>query len=206
MVTPAGLLVTRPVPSTSTGPSVREMVLGSEGRLGIITEATVQVPPLPPERTILGYLFPSWARVARRDARHRGQRGGAVGHARRPTPTRRAFSFATQQGPDAARQAQVDRAQDVPRARQGLRPRARCASAFIGYEGSERHVEAQRKAVGQIVERHGGLCIGSSPGELYDQKKFDTPYIRDFLLDRGVLADVSETAAPWSELGRSTTA
>jgi alkyldihydroxyacetonephosphate synthase len=44
------------------------------------------------------------------------------------------------------------------------------------------------------------LCIGSSPGELYDQKKFDTPYIRDFLLDRGVAADVSETAMPWSQL------
>jgi alkyldihydroxyacetonephosphate synthase len=72
--------------------------------------------------------------------------------------------------------------------------------SFIGYEGSHRHVAAQRKLVGRIVGRHGGLCIGSSPGELYDQKKFDTPYIRDFLLDRGALADVSETAAPWSLL------
>jgi hypothetical protein len=36
-------------------------------------------------------------------------------------------------------------------------------------------------------------------GELYDQKKFDTPYIRDFLLDRGAIGDVSETAAPWVE-------
>ena len=52
----------------------------------------------------------------------------------------------------------------------------------------------------RIVKRHGGLCIGASPGELYDQKKFDTPYIRDFLLDRGAPADVSETSAPWSEL------
>ena len=76
---------------------------------------------------------------------------------------------------------------------------------FIGYEGSERHVGAQRKAVGRIVARHGGLCIGASPGELYDQKKFDTPYIRDYLLDRGALADVSETAAPWSALQTSTT-
>ena len=42
--------------------------------------------------------------------------------------------------------------------------------------------------------------MGRSPGELYDQKKFDTPYIRDFLLDRGALADVSETSAPWSAL------
>ena len=72
--------------------------------------------------------------------------------------------------------------------------------AFIGYEGSAGHVKAQRKLVGAIVKAHGGLCIGSGPGALYDQKKFDTPYIRDYLLDRGALGDVSETAAPWSEL------
>ena len=46
----------------------------------------------------------------------------------------------------------------------------------------------------------GGSWFGKGPGELYDQKKFDTPYIRDFLLDRGAIGDVSETAAPWSKL------
>ncbi|MEJ7714297.1 MAG: FAD-binding oxidoreductase [Thermoleophilaceae bacterium] len=60
MVAPSGILQVRPVPSTSTGPSVREMVLGSEGRLGIITEATVHVRRLPARRKILGYLFPTW--------------------------------------------------------------------------------------------------------------------------------------------------
>jgi alkyldihydroxyacetonephosphate synthase len=72
--------------------------------------------------------------------------------------------------------------------------------AFIGYEGSERHVRDQRHKVARVIKPHGGLCIGTGPGELYDQKKFDTPYIRDFLLDRGVLADVSETSAPWGRL------
>jgi alkyldihydroxyacetonephosphate synthase len=62
-------------------------------------------------------------------------------------------------------------------------------------------VAQQRRLVGSIAKRHGGICIGAGPGQLYDQKKFDTPYIRDFLLDRGALADVSETAAPWSALG-----
>ena len=42
--------------------------------------------------------------------------------------------------------------------------------------------------------------MASGPGELNDQKKFETPYLRDFLLDCGALADVSETSAPWSHL------
>src|SRR5262249_40713844 len=62
VVTPNGVLVTRPVPSASTGPSVREMILGSEGRLGIITEATVHVHRIPKKRQIYGYLFQDWSR------------------------------------------------------------------------------------------------------------------------------------------------
>ncbi|MDI1290486.1 MAG: FAD-linked oxidase C-terminal domain-containing protein, partial [bacterium] len=74
------------------------------------------------------------------------------------------------------------------------------ALSFIGFEGSASHVKYQKKLVKQIVKNHRGMGIGSGPGALYDQKKFDTPYIRDFLLDHGAAADVSETAAPWSKL------
>ena len=60
VVMPGKVLEVRPLPHTSTGPSVRQMVLGSEGRLGVITEVTVQVHRIPEVRVILGYLFPSW--------------------------------------------------------------------------------------------------------------------------------------------------
>jgi len=72
--------------------------------------------------------------------------------------------------------------------------------SFVGYEGSTSHVARQKAIVKKIVGEHGGIVVGKGPGALYDQKKFDTPYIRDFLLDRGAAADVSETAAPWSHL------
>jgi alkyldihydroxyacetonephosphate synthase len=198
VVTPAGLLNIRPVPSTSTGPSVREMVLGSEGRLGIICEATIHVRRLPQERTILGYLFPSWAAsiAAMRDV---AASEAAPSVTRVADPEETAFSFATKKASTLVDKAQSKALQLFLTKRKGFDLEQMCLG-FIGYEGSERHVAAQRKAVGRIVSHHGGICIGSSPGELYDQKKFDTPYIRDYLLDRGVLGDVSETAAPWSAL------
>ena len=173
------------------------MVLGSEGRLGIITEATVHVHRVPLERTILGYLLPTWA------ASLEAMREIAAAEAY-PSVTRvsdaneTSFSFATRKQPTALDRVKSRALQQVLRRRDF--DLERMCLAFIGYEGSERHVAAQRKHVGRIVRRHGGLCIGSGPGALYDQKKFDTPYIRDFLLDRGALADVSETAAPWSVL------
>jgi alkyldihydroxyacetonephosphate synthase len=197
IATPQGLLALRPVPATSTGPSVREMVLGSEGRLGIITEATVHVHRVPLERRILGYLFPTWAaalecmrEIAAADVYPSVTRVSDANETR--------FSFATRKTPTALDRVKSRALQEVLRRRDF--DLERMCLAFIGYEGGARHVGEQRKRVGRIVRRHGGLGIGSGPGVLYDQKKFDTPYIRDFLLDRGALADVSETAAPWSRL------
>jgi alkyldihydroxyacetonephosphate synthase len=198
VVTPAGTLVTRPVPHTSTGPSVREMVLGSEGRLGIITEATVHVHRLPEQRTILGYLFPDWERaLAAMQAIAESEASPSVTRVSDSYET--AFSFSTRKHPTPLDRAKSKALTTFLERRKGYDLEAMCLS-FIGYEGSKAHVATQRKLVGKIVSRHGGLCIGSSPGELYDQKKFDTPYIRDFLLDRGAPADVSETSAPWSKL------
>src|SRR5690625_4804277 len=60
VVLPGRVVDLRPLPSTSSGPSVREMILGSEGRLGVITEAWVHVHRIPENREIIAYLFPNW--------------------------------------------------------------------------------------------------------------------------------------------------
>jgi alkyldihydroxyacetonephosphate synthase len=186
VVTPAGLLVTRPVPAASNGPSVREMVLGSEGRLGIITEATVHVRRIPERRTILGYLFPTWTDglEAMRDLAG-SEYSASVTRVSDANETQ--FSFAMRVNPTTVDKLQSVALQNYLRRRRGFDPKQMCLS-FIGYEGSERHVAAQRRAVGRLVKRHGGLCVGSGPGVLYDQKKFDIP------------GDVSETATTWSNL------
>ena len=93
VVTPSGTLAVRPVPSTSTGPSVREMVLGSEGRLGVITEATIQVRRIPPERKIIGYLFPAWG-VALAALRDVAASEASPSVTRVSDPPETAFSFA----------------------------------------------------------------------------------------------------------------
>jgi alkyldihydroxyacetonephosphate synthase len=198
VVTPSGTLVTRPVPVMSTGPSVREMVLGSEGRLGVITEATVHVRRLPERRTILGYLFPNFADglAAMRDI---AASECSVSVTRVSDAPETRFSFAMRKRPTLVDTLQSTALRTFLGHRLGYALDQMCLS-FIGYEGSDGHVALQRKAVGKIVKRHGGLCIGSGPGALYDQKKFDTPYIRDYLLDRGAAGDVSETAMPWSRL------
>ncbi|QOR70924.1 FAD-binding oxidoreductase [Ruania alkalisoli] len=197
-VLPGKVLTLRPLPSTSTGPSVREMILGSEGRLGVITEAWVHVHRLPENREVIAYLFPNWAAgiAAMRDI--------SVSDAT-PSITRvsdaneTAFSLATRKESKGLSSKVGEGLFELLR-RRGWDLEKVCIS-YIGYEGGSAKVRADKSEVGKIVGEHGGIKLGKGPGAMYDQKKFDTPYLRDFLLDRGALGDVSETAAPWSRLG-----
>jgi alkyldihydroxyacetonephosphate synthase len=198
VVTPMGTLVIRPVPHTSTGPSVREMVLGSEGRLGIITEATVHVHRVPEHRTILGYLFPDWP-CALGAMQEIAASEASPSVLRVSDANETEFSFATKKDSSPLDELKSKALGAYLERRRGFDLGSMCLS-FIGYEGSRLSVTARRTLGGRIAARHGGLCVGSGPGVLYDQKKFDIPYIRDYLLDRGALGDVAETSAPWSAL------
>ncbi|GAA2754542.1 FAD-binding oxidoreductase [Amnibacterium kyonggiense] len=196
---PGGLLDLRATPSASTGPSVREMILGSEGRLGVITEAVVQVHRVPAKRSIHAYFFPNWRagtkamrQIAASDvhpAITRVSDGRETGFSLSTSKESKGFGAFAQKALFAFLQ------------RRGWNLDEMCLS-FIGYEGEPAHVAKQRRAVERIVKRNGGISVGTGPGVLYDQKKFDTPYLRDFLLDRGTAGDVSETSVPWTGLDR----
>ncbi|MCU1406914.1 MAG: FAD-binding oxidoreductase [Glaciihabitans sp.] len=197
VVRPGNVLVIRAIPSASTGPSVREMILGSEGRLGVITEVTVQVHRIPEKREILAYLFPNFE--AGLKAMHDISESDATPSVTRVSDGNETiFSFATSKASKGL-SSLVTKGLGVFLKSKGWDTNKMCLS-FIGNEGSPDHVSRNQKIIASIVKKHGGLGIGKGPGVLYDQKKFDTPYIRDFFLDFGGSADVSETAAPWSKL------
>jgi len=197
MVMDGQVLVLRPLPSSSSGPSVREMVLGSEGRLGIITEAWVNVHRLPPVREIQAYFFPTY------DAGLQAMQWITESDAA-PSITRvmdaNETQFSMANGKKSSRVSHL-----MTRAIQEVMTRKgwdlnQIALGFVGYEGTAVHVRYEKSLVGKVVSRAGGMSVGKGPGVLYDQKKYDIPYIRDFLLDRGIPADVSETATPWALL------
>jgi alkyldihydroxyacetonephosphate synthase len=198
LVRPGGSVIIRPIPSASNGPSVREMILGSEGRLGIVTQAWVQVHRIPAKRDVYAYFFPNFEtglkamqEIAESDAT--------------PTITRVSdnmetrFSLATSKESHGITKFVSGTVLPAIFKSKGWNLDDICLS-FIGYEGGERHAKLQKKLVDKIVKKYNGMGVGKGPGILYDQKKFDTPYIRDFLLDRGAAGDVSESAAPWSKL------
>ena len=166
VVTPTGILVVRPIPSMSAGPSIREMILGSEGRLGIITEATTGSPAArtADDPGFLSRVSPTvWWRCRRSPTAT-----ARCLHAR-PRRGRDAVLVCHAQASDTGGAGSVGSAHALPQAssRLGRQP----LLSFIGYEGRRRHVAAQRHAVGQIVGTStAALCIGSGPGALMTRR------------------------------------
>lgn len=201
VVRPSGTVRLRPVPSESTGPSLREMFIGSEGRLGVITDLWVHVHRMPEQRVVVAYMYPSWEPAVA--AIH------AMADAEIPTTFVRisdahetAMSLSTQKEAVTIKkkiEARVTEELWAFMRRRGWDTDAMCIS-YVCFEGSSADVDARRRQVVKIAKAHGALVLGTGPGALYDQKKFDTPYLRDFLLEQHVMGDVSETAAPWSKL------
>ena len=203
VVRPGGTLVIRSLPSTSTGPSVREMILGSEGRLGVITEVTAQIRRNAEVREIQAYFFPNFATGLK--AMQEISESDATPSITRVSDGRESgFSLATSKSRKGLSKfvtgtvlPQLMKNKGWAKQPGGLE---NIALSFIGFEGSKARAKANKAIVDKIVKKHNGMGVGTGPGVLYDQKKFDTPYLRDFLLDRGAVGDVSETAAPWSKL------
>jgi alkyldihydroxyacetonephosphate synthase len=72
--------------------------------------------------------------------------------------------------------------------------------AILGFEGGEREIDQRRNRVSEILHDADGLPLGERPGRAWLRGRYSGPYLRDSLLDRGVMAETLETAATWSNL------
>ena len=197
MVTPGGILATRTVPKASSGIDVNHLCIGSEGTLGVITEATMQVHPRPGSHRTHGYLFRDFeAGIA---AMHECVRKECVPSMMRLNdPDKTALSLAFK--PPSSRLSQT-----ISKVMKGyLRVKgfdfARTCLMLTTFEGSQDSVARQHSRVNAIYRRFGGVDLGASSGKSFESTKYDFPHIRDFLLDRGITSDVSETSTVWSNL------
>ena len=77
---------------------------------------------------------------------------------------------------------------------------ARACLMLTTFEGSKAGAARQQDQVNAIYRRFGAVDLGSSSGKSFESTKYDFPHIRDFLLDRGITSDVSETSTVWSNL------
>ncbi len=187
--TPLGDLATLDVPASAAGPSLRDVVAGSEGALGVITQVSLRVHPLPAVQRFEGWFAPGFE--AGCDAlRQLEQRGLAPDVARLSDEDETRFSLAL------AGTGRV--AQAVIGAR--LRGAPGCL-LVLGWEGTPEAVARRRRDAASLLRGAGAKSMGEGPGRAWAASRFAGPHLRDDLLDRGVMVETLETATSWSNLG-----
>ena len=192
-VTPAGELGTKAAPASAAGPSLRELVVGSEGVLGVICEATLRLRPAPAAHRYEGWSFASFVEGC--DAFRVMEQAGAAAHVNRLSDedeTRLTMALASS----------GSTTEKLGRRYLRMRGHEGGCIAIVGFEGSEEEVEDRRREAAGLLRAGGGVSLGHRPGEAWHRSRFAAPYLRDELLDRGVLVDTLETATSWSNLGK----
>jgi alkyldihydroxyacetonephosphate synthase len=179
VATPQGTLNLGRAPKSAAGPDLRQLLLGSEGALGVITSLTVGIRPSPRLRVYDGWRFPSFWEGARA-LRKLAQDG--------PLPTVLRLSDEAETALSLASPTLL-----------GDDPGAGGCLAIVGHEGSPADVSARVAAVKWALEG-AGAERDREAGELWARSRYQGPYLRDALLDAGALVETLETVAFWSRL------
>lgn len=182
------VLDTWSAPASASGPMLHSLFLGAEGTLGIVTEATLTVQPLPADRRWASYgfavgedgpevAFLSALEVVRRVMR-RGYRPAIV----------RAYDPAEADG--ILRRSTIG-ATDT---------QLWHALLIVGAEGEAALVRAELAAVAEEAAARGATALGSAPATAWYDRRFDTSGLLDAVRRSGSIGDALEVAAPWRTL------
>jgi alkyldihydroxyacetonephosphate synthase len=172
-ITPSGAWESRRLPGSGAGPSPDRMLVGSEGALGVITEAWVRVQPRPEHRASAGVRFPTFAAGAE-CVRALSQSGLHPSNCRLIDP-------------DEARLTLAGDGQH--------------ALLVLGFESYDHELGALLERSLAICAEHGGEARTDSAGAggvgAWREAFLRAPYLRDTFVAIGVLSETFETAITW---------
>jgi alkyldihydroxyacetonephosphate synthase len=179
------------LPASAAGPSLRQLLVGSEGALGVISELALRVRRAPPRRVYEGVFFAglhagvAWLRELA------GEHAlPDVARLSDEAETRMSLALSASGGLKGL----------LGRAYVGARGYRDGCLAIVGFEGEREEVALRRHRAHALARAHGGLAVGGSPGAAWLRSRFAAPYLRDELLTHGVMVETLETAAQWSRV------
>jgi alkyldihydroxyacetonephosphate synthase len=192
LVSPVGRLVLPPFPASAAGPDLRQLILGSEGRLGVLTHVMVRITRIPEKDDVYTFFFPSWESGVSAVRAIAAQRlCFSMIRLSNPVETRTLLSL-------AGHRSKINLMKRYLRFR-GL-PIDQTCICLIGFTGSHRQVRTARRESFAIMRRNEALALGKSPGKQWEKDRFKTPYLRNTLWDCGYAVDTFETAVTWDRV------
>ena len=187
VATPKGILTTKAFPASAAGPRLTDLIVGSEGAFGIVTEATVRLHKWPEQSDYRGYLFRDYASgiAALREA---AQDEIPIAMLRLSDAEETGFyrAFGNAGKPKNLSNRLADAYLDARKFDK------RACALIVGYEGRASEVISSRRRFGAVAKKLGALSLGNGPGRRWYEGRFHGPYLRDPLMDRGVGVDAAE--------------
>ncbi len=199
LITSEGTLSTRKIPPNSMGIDLNSIFVGSEGVLGIISQATMKIQKLPPARKYFAIVFPSFengmnfirdihaknikfsmARLSDEDEAALFSQLNTIG--KTVTVTRRLKAYMTEK---------VLSWNHITKRR---------AVLIAGIDGSPSEIEISTESLKNLISYHHGFYGGTSPGKSWLKTRFNLPYLRAHLLDRGIGVDTLETSITYDRI------
>jgi alkyldihydroxyacetonephosphate synthase len=183
-LTPSGVWASRRLPGSGAGPSPDRLLVGSEGTLGIVTEAWVRVQPRPTHRASAGVRFPTFADGVE-CVRALSQAGLQPSNCRLIDPAEARFTMSGD---------------------------GSFALLVLGFESVDHPVDMLLDRALEICAEHGGQASerrdssasGSPQGGVgaWREAFLRAPYVRDIFVAMGVLSETFETAVTWDRFPR----
>lgn len=189
--TPIGTLAIQPSPPSATGLDLREIVLGSEGRLGILTRATVRVRPLPEQENFHALFFPGWEQGIAA-VREMVQRRLPFVMLRLSTSIETKTQLAL-----AGHERLVHMLEKLLALRGVGHDKCQLIMGIAGRKSLVRRTYAEAMS---IARKQQGISAGTMLGQQWHKKRFQTAYLRNTLWEMGYAVDTVETATTWDHV------
>lgn len=190
--TPRGTMTIPDFPASAAGPDLREIILGSEGRIGAITEVKLRVTPLPERESFHVAFAPDW-RAGVTLVRQLAQAKTPLSMMRLSNPTETSAHLAL--AGDHPLLGLYDRAVGL----MGCKAEKRCMFTY-GVTGGDRQVRLSLREVRGALRQAGGSALASGfMGKIWEHSRFRSPYFRNGLWEHGYSVDTFETSINWSK-------
>ena len=195
LISPQGKIETPRVPASSAGPDLREIVIGSEGSIGVITAVTLRVRKAPASKSYRGVIFRNFEDGIEA-VRTMIQNDIVPNMVRLSDSSETAASLALARRNGGSFVERVGTWFLKKRGNLG----ASSALMILGFEGSHEWVKFERKRALANCRQFRGFSLGEGVGRTWYKERFELPYLRDELMKMGLLIDTLETATTWSRL------
>lgn len=190
--TPIGKIVTSHYPREATGPNLNQIMMGSEGTFGVLTEVTLKVCRWMPEnRKRFSYIFKDWDAAM------------AAGREMMQCECGFASAFRLSDPEETSLMLRLYNVDDTPLKNlldaKGYKDMERCL--FLGFtDGEKGYCANVAKNIRRIAHKYGAMSMTSFVCKGWEKGRFNDPYLRDTLMDFGITTDTLECTVNWSNM------